>query len=382
MDDSERAQFAAELGASVNKNGGIYARGVSYGYAKKLEVAAEIKFVEALASREGKDPSLNAIAKRCRVGWHFVKKIQDELYFYGRVRRPSEILENKDILRGAGARTLDSLDRFVLLQLLREQPGRSLTSYHKLLFDYTGTVASKKTISRFFREAFPHRGGFVKPNLVPYDKFRPENKTRAYEFLYMLSHFAPERVKFGDEKSLKGQELYSKKVRRDPETGDVPVVATPSDFRNTYSITGFCSIDQRTNPIFYRIHKDNNNSLEFRNDIEDALREGFLVAGDVLVLDNVAYHTGKCNKTLADWLWESYGIFVLLLPPRCPEWNPIELAWNTLVQRLGADSYEEMEEKYGTTDTSAKAAKEELDRMDHALIWKFYMKCFKGELID
>ena len=30
--------------------------------------------------------------------------------------------------------------------------------------------------------------------MVPYDKFRPENEGRAYEFIYMLSNFAPERV--------------------------------------------------------------------------------------------------------------------------------------------------------------------------------------------
>lgn len=38
----------------------------------------------------------------------------------------------------------------------------------------------------------------------------------------MLSHIAPERVKFGDEKSLKGQELYNRDVRRNPITNEVP----------------------------------------------------------------------------------------------------------------------------------------------------------------
>jgi hypothetical protein len=50
----------------------------------------------------------------------------------------------------------------------------------------------------------------VKPNLTPYDKFKPENETRAYQYLYMLSWHSPERVKFGDEKCLKGQELFTR----------------------------------------------------------------------------------------------------------------------------------------------------------------------------
>jgi hypothetical protein len=56
------------------------------------------------------------------------------------------------------------------------------------------------------------KGGFVNTNLVPYNKYCPANKLRAYKYIYMLSHFAPELVKFGDEKSLKGQELFNKKV--------------------------------------------------------------------------------------------------------------------------------------------------------------------------
>ena len=168
---------------------------------------------------------------------------------FGRVRQPSEIRASKDILRGPGAKKLDEFDRFVLLQLMLEEPSRSLSNYVHFLHEYTGTVVSESTVSRFFLKAFSHRGRFVKPNLVPYDKFRPENESRAYEFLYLLSHFSPWRVKFGDEKLLKGQEVYNRKVRRDPRTGKIPVMTATPDFRNTHAITGFCGIDESTNPV-------------------------------------------------------------------------------------------------------------------------------------
>ena len=100
----------------------------------------------------------------------------------------------------------------------------------------------------------------MKPNLVLYDKFRPENEARACEFLYMLSHFAPECVKFEDGKTLKGQEFYFRDVRRDPETGEIPPIATGPDLRNTHSITEFRGVNDRTNPICYRIHNETNDS--------------------------------------------------------------------------------------------------------------------------
>jgi len=56
------------------------------------------------------------------------------------------------------------------------------------------------------------------------------------------------------------------------------------------------------------------------------------------VLDRAVIHTGKGNSILEDWLWDNYRIFLLLLPARTPEWNPIELVWNILVQRLGVFS--------------------------------------------
>ncbi len=37
---------------------------------------------------------------------------------------------------------------------------------------------------------------------------------------------------------------------------------------------------------------------------------------------------------LEDWLWEDHSVLVLFLPARAPEWNPIELLWNCLTQRL------------------------------------------------
>jgi hypothetical protein len=93
-------------------------------------------------------------------------------------------------------------------------------------------------------------------------------------------------------------------------------------------------MDRRTNALWYRIRRESNDSAAFLDDVIEAIVDGFLVEGDVLVLDNATIHTGKENDAMADWSWERHGIFFAFLPTRSPELNPIELVWNYLVQKL------------------------------------------------
>jgi hypothetical protein len=37
-------------------------------------------------------------------------------------------------------------------------------------------------------------------------------------------------------------------------------------------------------------------------------------------------HIGQENTVLEEWLWVNFEIYVLLLPPRSPKLNPIEVA--------------------------------------------------------
>jgi hypothetical protein len=66
------------------------------------------------------------------------------------------------------------------------------------------------TISRFFNNALLHNGGYRRPNLVPFDMFKPDNYLKMLDYLEIIERIDPSRIKFGDEKHLKGQDLYNR----------------------------------------------------------------------------------------------------------------------------------------------------------------------------
>ena len=254
-----------------------------------------------------------------------------------------------------------------------KMPYRTLKDYRKRLYEFTGTLVHETTISRIFNHGFEIKGSLCKTNMVPYDKFRPENLERAIEYLLMLSAFDRSRIKFGDEKHLKGAELWCRKTRRSVITGDIPPMMTHPDFRNTYTIVGMCGIDLLTTPLFYSISQGTNDAQNFAEYIELAILSGFLKPGDVLVLDNAAIHTGGENTILEDFLWDNFRIFILLLPARTPEWNPIELVWNILVQRLAVFSLEVANDmgKHSLVQASALI----LNNITHAEVDGCFRKC-------
>ena len=299
-------------------------------------------------------------------------KIETELAEEGTVIAPEDIYKRRSLRTtgGPGSISLCDVDRFVLYRLYRKMPTRSLQSYVNWLFYHTGTIVSKSTVSRFFNHGFEIAGRLCKPNLVPYDKFRPANIAKAREYVKWIAKIDPRRLKYGDEKSLKGKTIECRRARRDIVSGLVPVTLTDPDWRNTYSIIGIVGIDKRVTPMKYRITKATVDAALFSLEIEDALRTRFLRPGDVLVLDNAANHTGKGNTVLEDWLWNYHRVCVLFLPARTPEWNPIELIWNILEERLKHQNWEYVE----GSDRVVKAAASVMDNFTHEDVKKCFEK--------
>jgi hypothetical protein len=173
---------------------------------------------------------------------------------------------------------------------------------------------SESTVSRWFHEAFPIRSRLCMPNLVPYGKFRPRNMEKAWEYLDHIARISPERLKYRDEKSLKGKAIFNKIARRDVLTGLILPTMTDPDFWNTYSIIGICGICTRLSHVRYRITDATLDANLFSMEIESAFAHRYLRAGDVLILDNAAIHTGKDNSVIEEWLWEEHMVLVSFCP--------------------------------------------------------------------
>jgi hypothetical protein len=133
----------------------------------------------------------------------------------------------------------------------------------------------------------------VATSTVPIDKFSDKNIERTVEFVNYIQRLNPSRVKFGDEKHLKGKEMFDRKVRKCPVTGKVEEVVVDSDFRNTYNIVGFCGIDLEAIPMDYYISDDTNDAETICEWVEQSVAKGFLRRGDTLVLDNASIHSGS-----------------------------------------------------------------------------------------
>ncbi|KAL7502194.1 hypothetical protein ACHAXN_000223, partial [Cyclotella atomus] len=315
--------------------------------------------------------NVSQVSRETKTSWHFVRKVRDEMVEdNGDILDPAVIVQQR--VKGPGTHTFDEYDMYVLLLLYFEEPSRTNVSYVERLYVMTGTITSTSTVSRWFNHYFPISGGFRKPNLVLIDKFKQENFWRAEEYLEAIATIAPKKLRFGDEELKKGAEVYCRRTRRCVLTGDVPAIIAPSDFRNAYSVYGMCGIDESTPALYWRIHTSYNDSVEFSYDVERACCLGYLRAGDVLVLDNAAIHTGKSNKYLDDFVWTNFGVFILFLPTRTPEWNPQELVWQVMVK--GMQHYLLRVLREVSSHSPAHAANKVLGTIDHKMVRSFYRK--------
>ncbi len=146
----------------------------------------------------------------------------------------------------------------------------------------------------------PFKGGLRVVNQVPVDKYKPKNILRLLKFMDKILWINPYRLKFCDEKHLKGAKLFNWKGRRDPITDKVEPLLVDSDWQNSYTIIGFCGIAPDTKAFSYVLRDGMNNAAEFSETVIRMVATVFLWQGDVLVLDNAAIHHYQESTTLGD----------------------------------------------------------------------------------
>jgi transposase len=352
----------------VNDQGGTYIKGTSYSFDMKTRFHHHLdQLKEEATANGGKAVTATALANKAGISVPFAIKIMVEDKA-GTIVHPKQ--KTRSIQRGMGCKALSVEDEVFLLTLYRLEPSTSLPRYVKTLFEQRGTKVSPATLSRWFNTQFPFKGKKVKTCNVPLDKFKRSNILRWKEYVLDIMNFEPSRLKFGDEKHIKGEDLHGP-VRIDPQSGIRPSNKTDGDFRNRYTVVGICGIDARARPVEYVINKYTNDSVAFCEFIDNAIIKGFLLPGDVLILDNAAIHNKAASANLAEFLWK-FDILLISLPTRAPELNPIELLWNTLNGRL---PYHVFLGGKPNKDAVAIATSQILDAVTHCEVAKYYQHC-------
>ena len=356
-------------GFCVNTRGGAYEHGKARPLQDKAAIAHKyFELEENLLA--GQRISVQSLANVCAVSWGFANKVVGEIES-GQLVDPKMKVQGRT--HGAGALKLSFEDGFYLLHLRKLNNRFTLKDYAARLAADRGTFVSRQVISRWFRTTFPFKGSMRKLNRIPIDKFTDNNLLRWAEYMYRVEQVPQWRLVFGDEKSLKGADLFNRSGRADPLTGLVEDFVIDSDWRNTYAITGLCRIGPDRPPFSYIIHDGSNNAAVFSDFVMQNLQSGFLQPGDFLVLDNASIHHFQEAMGLDAYLWNYHGIFLQFLPTRSPELNPIELLWNILTQRL---LHFPLGDEYGPrSHRVAHAARMLMDAFSHEDVIACFRKC-------
>lgn len=94
-----------------------------------------------------------------------------------------------------------------------------------------------------------------------------------------------------------------------------------------YSLTIMTSL-ALANPILMDLRYKSNTQFDFFAFVLYAIETKFLVAGDVLIVDNARIHFAEETAEPMDLILRAFGVQILHLPTYSCELNPCELVFN------------------------------------------------------
>jgi hypothetical protein len=251
--------------------------------------------------------SVRAVAREGNVLRGFASKVIAEIED-GRLMDPKQKVWQHDGQLGAGTKTISDEDSEVLLLAMQRENNRlTLGSYSIGLCNATGKyVSAWSVICKWFLTKHAFKGALRILDKVPIDKYSPDNCLRLMEYMNIITQIDPMRLKFCNEKHLKGRGLILWKGWRDSQTGIAEHVCIPSDFQNAYTIIGICGVAQETVSFDYVLHEGKHDAAFFSDVILMMVADETLVRGNVLFMDNAAIHRHHESSVLEDVLWNEF----------------------------------------------------------------------------
>ena len=191
------AQSVRHVRLRLNKYNEYYAHGVQMGEERKAFIIDS--YVALLAESNGRPAPVLALSKRAGVCWKVARRIIDE-YHVG-VAGCCVEKAKKESRPGTRIGLTNEHETF-LLWLRFEDPFRTNDDYVNRFFFQFGIKLARSFITCWFKDRFEKHGRLKAAQIIPVDKFRPENVDSYESFCGFVSGIGSERLCFVDEKSL------------------------------------------------------------------------------------------------------------------------------------------------------------------------------------
>ena len=312
---------------SRNNNGGLYSNGRNFDDVKWAEITTQYDALLVL-SKNGKC-TIAELAKEAKISRGAAHKAI-LLYKSGKLYPQKQERKKEAIGSRLG---LEEVHHSFLYSLFLQDPRRPRESYIQELQLSFGLFVSAAFITRWFYTIGNFKGTMRLTSLFPHAK--QSDRVQYYRSQYeqfIRSVGDRRRLVFADEKPMKEIDIYGK-VRRDPIDGTVAWIPCNPNAKNRYNILAAVGLKQ---PIACEalVLDCNADAYIFSKFVQHLISKGFLVAGDIFIVDNCSIQFQGENQHLQETLLTSYNILMLALPAYHPEYNPTEFVFNYLLQEM------------------------------------------------
>ncbi|CAK9105768.1 Hypothetical protein SCF082_LOCUS49289 [Durusdinium trenchii] len=193
---------------------------------------------------------------------------------------------------------------------------------------------SKTSVTRILKERNMSR---KKTHRVSRNKFKQQNLVRAADFRAYMKTVDHSRLRFMDECGVDRSDTGAKTVWS--EKGTRVNIMTHGRHGKHYSVYGLTCCRPGEEPLRITMHDGHSNEEVFMDVMQHWVQDGTVRPHDIIVMDNWSGHGNFRDpdsryNLMREFLLEHMGVQVIRLPVETPEWNPIELMWNLLKQKL------------------------------------------------
>ena len=350
-----------------NSNGGWYECGKSFSQAKWISTLQQYETL----LKDNANCSVRQLAKAASISIYSAHRVV-KLYKAGKEWMPQ--CQRGHGKKGVGSKKLLTYEHHTYLyELYKDNPSMPLYGYAEELYKKYRIKVSDSFMKRWFDEIGPHKGTLRVTSSHPTGRYSESTLMRLQDYLAFISSIDDHsRLVFSDEKPMKEVMIFPK-VRKDPLTGECPKNLSSSTSKNRFNILAAVNLKGgNVAPVYWEVLQECTTSALYLQFVKRLLENGVLQPGDFFVVDNCTIHYQGDNIGLPQALWDNYRIRLILLPPYSPEYNPTELVFNCLQQRLKAERA-----RYKAIDAAdfLDAIKIELNCFDRMDVIRFYRKC-------